>query len=161
MRHHSLRVTSHDSHSSYEFVGCQPDKHTTNSGNSSGRLEDFVESLSIIIDQFDRIRRQRNWYEVAHTSSRQKQIELAVNRALERARTAAKAYAARVDELGLAADDGNPEVMATAEPIADAQFELWDALGMPFDGMGAADATVPAISDVFDLIDGAKTNGHR
>lgn len=105
----------------------------TDNGDSSGRLQDFVESLHIVVDQLDLQRRQRNWYEVAHTISRQKQIKLAVDRALERARIAAKSYTALVDDLGALADDSDSRMMALAGPIGEAQANLWIALGLDLD----------------------------
>jgi predicted GTPase len=46
----------------------------------TGKLQDFCESLRIVIDQLDRQRRQRNWYEVAHTAGKQKLIESALEK---------------------------------------------------------------------------------
>lgn len=48
----------------------------------------------------------------------------------DRARAAAQVYVERVDALGLAADDADPLVMATAEPIGAAQADLYAALGL-------------------------------
>lgn len=50
--------------------------------------------------------------------------------AIDSARSAARAYAARVNDLGAAADDSNPKVMETAGPIGITQAELWMALGI-------------------------------
>lgn len=46
----------------------------------SGKLHDFVESLRIVIDQLDRQRRSRNWYEAAYTAGKQKLIEHATEK---------------------------------------------------------------------------------
>lgn len=102
----------------------------TDGGDPSGKLQDFVESLRIVIDQCDRQRRRANWYEAAHTAGKEKLIEQAVEKALSGARAAAHVYAERVDALGLAADDNDPKVMATAGPIGEAQADLFAALGL-------------------------------
>lgn len=47
-------------------------------GDPGGGLQDFVDSLRIVIDQLDRQRRSRNWYEVAYQAGKQKLIEYAV-----------------------------------------------------------------------------------
>lgn len=49
---------------------------------------------------------------------------------IKSARAAARVYATRVNELGAAADDNDPAVMATAGPIGAAQADLWTALGI-------------------------------
>lgn len=54
--------------------------------------------------------------------------ELEAERA--RARAAAQVYVERVEALGLAADDNDPNVMATAEPIGAAQADLYAVLGL-------------------------------
>jgi hypothetical protein len=46
----------------------------------SGKLQDFVESLRMVIDQLDRQRRSRNWYEVAYSAGKQKLIEYALSK---------------------------------------------------------------------------------
>jgi hypothetical protein len=99
-------------------------------GDPSGRLHDFVASLEVVIDQCDKQRRRANWYEAAHTAGKAKLIEHAVAKALDRARPAAHVYAERVNALGLAADDNDPLVMATAAPIGAAQADLFVALGL-------------------------------
>lgn len=53
-------------------------------GDESGKLHDFVASLRIVVDQLDKQRRSRNWYEVAYTAGKQKLIEHAVDKAVER-----------------------------------------------------------------------------
>lgn len=53
--------------------------------------------------------------------------------ALERARAAARAYVAHVDNLGAFADDSDPRVMAVADPLGKAQADLWLALGLNAD----------------------------
>jgi hypothetical protein len=52
-------------------------------GDPSGRLRDFVASLCVVIDQFDRQRRNRNWYESAYTAGKQKLIESALSKQVE------------------------------------------------------------------------------
>ena len=99
----------------------------------SGKLRDFAASLRIVIDQLDRQRRQRNWYEVAYTAGKQKLIEAAVDKAMTGARDAARRFVALVDDLGAFADDGDPRVMALAAPIGEAQADLWSALGLDCD----------------------------
>lgn len=96
----------------------------------SGKQGDFVTALRIVIDQLDRQRRRANWYETAYTAGKQKLIESAVERALSRARAAAQVYAERVDALGLAADDNDPLVMASAGPVGEAQADLYAVLGL-------------------------------
>lgn len=49
---------------------------------------------------------------------------------LARAQAAAQVYAERVDALGLAADDNDPKVMATAGPIGEAQADLFAELDL-------------------------------
>jgi hypothetical protein len=49
---------------------------------------------------------------------------------IDATRKAAQVYAERVEALGLAADDNDPRVMATAEPIGAAQADLYAALGL-------------------------------
>lgn len=46
----------------------------------SGKLQDFVESLRVVIDQLNRQRRSRNWYEAAYTAGKQKLIEHALSK---------------------------------------------------------------------------------
>lgn len=104
--------------------------HVMDGSDPSDRLQDFVAALRIVIDQCDRQRRRANWYESAYTAGKQKVIESAVERALSRARAAAQVYTERVDALGLAADDNDPLVMATAKPIGTAQADLYAALGL-------------------------------
>lgn len=104
--------------------------HEANSGGPSERLGEFVESLRVVIDQCDRQRRRANWYEAAHEAGKAKLIESAVAKALSRARAAAQVYVERVEALGLAADDSDPRVMATAGPIGEAQADLYAALGL-------------------------------
>lgn len=76
----------------------------------SGKLQDFAASLRIVIDQLDRQRRQRNWYEVAYTAGKQKLIEAAVDKAMTgveelkaklAAMTAARDEACRIAGLAL------------------------------------------------------------
>lgn len=97
--------------------------------DSGGKLDDFIASLRIVIDQCDKQRRRANWYEAAHDAGKEKLIESRIARALAPAREAAHALANAVTALGLAAPD-TPEVLATANPIADAEFNLWSALGI-------------------------------
>jgi hypothetical protein len=99
-------------------------------GDPSGKLRDFTESLRIVIDQLELQRRSRNWYEAAYEAGKQKLVERAVSKALDVVRAAARAYAHHVNQLGLAADDNDPKVMATAGPIGAAQADLWIALGI-------------------------------
>lgn len=103
---------------------------TMDNGDPSGKLRDFGKALRIVIDQCDLQRRRANWYEAAYTAGKTKLIESAVESALSRARSAAQVYVERVDALGLAADDSDPRVMATAEPIGAAQADLYAALGL-------------------------------
>lgn len=64
------------------------------------------------------------------------QVSLVTNRLhevefqLSRARAAAQVYTERVEALGLAADDNDPKVMATAGLIGEAQADLYAALGL-------------------------------
>lgn len=46
-------------------------------GDPTGKLQDFESSLRVVLDQLDRQRRSRNWYEVAYTAGKQKLIESA------------------------------------------------------------------------------------
>jgi hypothetical protein len=48
--------------------------------DTSGKLQDFVDSLRIVIDQLDRQRHSRNWYEVAYTAGKQKLIDHALGK---------------------------------------------------------------------------------
>jgi hypothetical protein len=102
-------------------------------GDPSGKLQDFVGSLRIVIDQLDRQRRQRNWYEVAYSAGKRKLIESAVEKRLESVRAAARAFVAQVDHLGAFVDDNDPRVMANAGPLGAAQADLWAALGLNHD----------------------------
>lgn len=100
------------------------------SGDPSGKLSDFVGSLNIVIDQFDKQRRRANWHEAGYKAGKQKVIDYAVEKALAPARAAARTLAARIDDLGMAVDDNDPAVMATAGPIGEAEAALFDALGI-------------------------------
>lgn len=97
--------------------------------DAGGRIQEFVDSLGIVIAQLDRQRRRANWYEAAHEAGKEKLIESRLAKAIAPAREAAHALANAVTALGLAAPD-TPEVLATADPIADAEFKLWKALGI-------------------------------
>ncbi len=97
--------------------------------DAGGKIDDFVESLGIVIRQLDRQRRRANWFEAAHEAGKEKLVECRLVKALGPAREAAHELARAVTALGLAAPD-TPEVLATANPIADAEFKLWKALGI-------------------------------
>lgn len=103
---------------------------TMDSGDPSGKLQDFANSLRVVVDELDRSHRRRNWYEVAYEAGKEKLIESRIAKALEPIRHAAIAYAHQVNQLGLAADDNDPKVMATAGPIGEAQAVLYQALGI-------------------------------
>jgi len=104
-----------------------------NEGDPSGKLHDFVASLRVVIDQLDRQRRSRNWYEVAYTAGKQKLVESAVDKAMAAARDAAQRFVALVDHLGAFTDDSDPRAMSLAGPIGAAQADLWLALGLDVD----------------------------
>lgn len=55
-------------------------EHIMEGGDTSGRLRDFVESLRIVVDQLDKQRRSRNWYESAYSAGKQKLIEHALSK---------------------------------------------------------------------------------
>lgn len=109
------------------------DHEATDGGDPSGKLRDFVESLRIVVDQLDRQRRSRNWYEVAYTAGKQKLIESAVDKALAAARDAAQRLVEQVEHLGAFADDNDPRVMSLSGPISAAHVDLWIALGLDLD----------------------------
>lgn len=102
-------------------------------GDHGGKLQDFVESLRIVIDQLDKQRRSRNWYKVAYSAGKQKLIESAVDKRLAVARAAAREYVAHVYDLGAMADDNDPRAMAIAGPLGEAHADLWLALGLNLD----------------------------
>jgi hypothetical protein len=57
---------------------------TMDEGDPSGRLQEFVGALRIVIDQCDRQRRRANWYEGAYTAGKQKLMEVSANDEAER-----------------------------------------------------------------------------
>lgn len=67
----------------------------------SGKLQDFVDSLRIVIDQIEHQRRSRNWYESAYTAGKQKLIE----HATEKLRSQLLAMTAARDELATIANE--------------------------------------------------------
>lgn len=106
------------------------DHLATDEGDPTGKLQDFSQSLRVVIDQLDRQRRRANWYEAAYDAGKAKLIESAVDKALTAVRATARAYVHHVNQLGLAADDNDPKVIATAGPIGAAQAEMYIALGI-------------------------------
>ncbi len=52
-------------------------EHIMEGGDTSGRLRDYVESLDVVVDQFDKQRRSRNWYAAAYHAGKLKLIEYA------------------------------------------------------------------------------------
>jgi L-alanine-DL-glutamate epimerase-like enolase superfamily enzyme len=52
------------------------------SGDPSGKLNDFIRSLSIVVDQFDKQRRRANWHEAGYKAGKQKVVDYAVEKAL-------------------------------------------------------------------------------
>lgn len=78
-----------------------------NLAEKDGRPEVFGDDTIRLIDEIEQLRAQ-----------------------LARAQAAAHVYAERVEALGLAADDNDPAVMATAEPLGEAQADLWAELGL-------------------------------
>jgi hypothetical protein len=90
-------------------------------GDPSGKLQDFVESLRIVIDQFDKQRRSHNWYEVAYSAGKQKLIEsaLAKQAAQLAAVSAARDEACQIAErlAGLECDSTAEERIASLRKV--------------------------------------------
>ena len=102
-------------------------------GETGGKLADYIQALGIVIEQFDKQRRRANWHEAGYKAGKQKLIDYAVDRALARAREAARRFVAHVDDLGAFSNDDDPRVLATAGPLGEAQADLWAALGLSID----------------------------
>lgn len=58
----------------------------TPDGDPSGKLRDFVTSLSIVVDQFDKQRHRANWNEAGYKAGKQKVVDHAVAKATEKMR---------------------------------------------------------------------------
>lgn len=63
------------------------DHEITDNGDPTGKLRDLSESLRVVIDQLDRQRRSRNWYEAAYVAGKQKLIESALRKQTEKLAT--------------------------------------------------------------------------
>lgn len=99
-------------------------------GETGGKLADYIKSLGIVVDQFDKQRRRANWHEAGYKAGKQKVVDYAVSKALTHARKAAKKLSALISDLGAFADDSDPRVMSVAGPMGAAEADLFIALGI-------------------------------